>query len=80
MTTVTLADAKGRLSALVEQAARGETVCITRRGKPIARITAIDPGRKRIDLTALRELTASMPMQPIAAAVWLRQVRDEERY
>ena len=45
MASVTLADAKAHLSALVERAARGEPVRITRRGKAIAQITAIDPPR-----------------------------------
>ncbi len=36
MEAVTLADAKARLSELVERAASGETVSITRRGKPVA--------------------------------------------
>jgi len=33
MKRVSLADAKAHLSRLVEEAAAGETVCITRRGK-----------------------------------------------
>ena len=50
---VSLADAKARLSELVERAAAGEVVCITRRGKPVAQITAVDSPRKRIDIAAL---------------------------
>jgi prevent-host-death family protein len=80
MTSVTLADAKARLSALVDQAARGEPVRITRRGKPIAQITTIDRPRKPIDIEMLRKLTDSMPPQPVATRDWLRQVRDQERY
>lgn len=80
MTSVTLADAKARLSALVEQASRGETVRITRRGKTVAQITTIDRPRRPIDLAALRALTDAMPVQTVATREWLRQVRDEERY
>ena len=40
MITVSLANAKARLSELVERAAAGGAVCITRRGKPVAQITA----------------------------------------
>jgi prevent-host-death family protein len=36
MGNVNLADAKAHLSELVARAASGETVCITRRGKPVA--------------------------------------------
>ena len=49
MKSVNLADAKAHLSKLVERAAGGEAVCITRRGKAVAQITAIDTPRKRID-------------------------------
>jgi prevent-host-death family protein len=80
MADVTLANAKAHLSALVERAARGELVRITRRGKAIAQITAINQPRKPVDVAALRTLTDSMPARPVAARDWLRQVRDEERY
>ena len=63
MATVNLADAKARLSELVERAAAGETVRITRRGKPVAQITSVKSPRKPIDFAALRALTNSMPMQ-----------------
>ena len=52
MISVSLADAKAHLSELVERAAAGEAVCITRRGKAVAQITAIDSPRKRIDPAA----------------------------
>ena len=57
MRTVNLADAKARLSELVERAAGGETVRITRRGKPVAQITAVGTPREPIDVAALRALT-----------------------
>ena len=48
MLNVTLATAKSQLSALVERAAQGEAICITRRGKPVAQITKIERPRKPI--------------------------------
>jgi prevent-host-death family protein len=80
MKEVTLADAKAHLSELVERASQGEPVHITRRGRPVARLTGVERQRKPIDLEALRALTASMPMQPEPARSWLRSVRDESRY
>jgi prevent-host-death family protein len=47
---VSLADAKAHLSELVERAAGGEAVCITRRGKPVAQITTVNAPRKAIDV------------------------------
>ena len=80
MKRVSLADAKAHLSRLVEEAAAGETVCITRRGKAVAQITAIDTPRKRIDVAALRAMTDAMPMQPETARDFIRRMRDEDRY
>jgi prevent-host-death family protein len=80
MKEVTLADAKAHLSELVERAAQGEPVHITRRGRPVARLTGVERQRKPIDIEALQALTASMPMQPEPARSWLRSVRDESRY
>lgn len=80
MQTVNLADAKARLSQLVDLAARGETVCITRRGKPVARLTGIDLPRKPIDVEALRALVRSVPEQPESAADFMRRMRDDARY
>ena len=80
MGDVTLADAKAHLSELVERATRGEPVRITRRGKPVARITGIDQEPKPIDLAALRALTDAMPFQSEPARSWLRSVRDGSRY
>ncbi len=64
----------------MEQAARGEPVVITRRGKPVAKITGVAPVRRPIDSAALHELTRSMPRQKLSAGAWLRQARDQERY
>jgi prevent-host-death family protein len=80
MNTVNLADANAHLSELVAQAASGETVCITRRGKPVARLTAAQPPRQPIDLAALQALTASMLVQNESAGDFVRGMRDGDRY
>jgi len=59
---VSLADAKAQLSELVDRAAAGEAVCITRRGKAVAQLTAVDAPKKRIDVAALRAITDAMPL------------------
>ncbi len=78
--SVNLADAKARLSELVERAAAGETVRITRRGKPVAQITAVETPRERIDLSALRALTDAMPVQRESARDLVRRMREQDRY
>lgn len=80
MRNVNLADAKAHLSELVEQVAAGDTVRIMRRGKPVAQITAVETPRKRIDLSALRALTDTMPVQRESARTLVRRLRDEARY
>jgi prevent-host-death family protein len=80
MITVSLADAKAHLSALVERAASGAAICVTRRGKAVAQITAIDAPRKRVGLAALQAMTGAMPIQPQAARDCIRRMRDEVRY
>ena len=80
MRRVNLAEAKAHLSELVERAAAGEPVCITRRGKPVAQLSALAVLRKRIDIAALRAVTDTMPMQPESAGEFVRRMRDEDRY
>jgi prevent-host-death family protein len=80
MKTVTLAHAKAHLSELVERAAAGEPVCITRRGKPMAQLSAVARPRKPVDVAALRALTDKMPMQQESGADFVRRMRDEGRY
>jgi antitoxin (DNA-binding transcriptional repressor) of toxin-antitoxin stability system len=78
--SVNLADAKARLSELIERAAAGDVVRITRRGKPIATINAVKTPPRRVDPDALRAITESMPMQSETAGDLVRRMRDEDRY
>jgi prevent-host-death family protein len=80
MDSVSLADAKARLSELVQRAEAGEDVCITRRGKPVVRITRLDQPKKPIDFEALRKLRESMPKQKQSAGEFIRWMRDTDRY
>lgn len=75
MTTVALADAKARLSELISRVEAGETVSITRRGKPVARLVAEEQPRKKIDVSALRRLAATMPFQEESAGDFFERVR-----
>ncbi|MHB8528351.1 MAG: type II toxin-antitoxin system Phd/YefM family antitoxin [Caulobacteraceae bacterium] len=80
MTDIPLAEAKARLSALVERAMAGETVRITRRGKPVAQITAVEKAKRPLDMDAIRAFAASMPHDPEDAGEFVRRMRDDERY
>jgi prevent-host-death family protein len=52
--TVSIYEAKTRLSHLVDRALRGEQIVITRHGRPVARLVPAAPPRKPRRLGALR--------------------------
>jgi prevent-host-death family protein len=80
MNPINLADAKAHLSELVDRVQAGDSIDITRRGKPVARLTAVAGPRKRIDAALLRSLTAEMQPQAQSAADLVRSMRDGDRY
>ena len=79
MEAISLADAKARLSELLDRVEAGSSLDITRRGKPVARLTAAASPRTRIDAARLRSLTATMPLQVEGAAELVRSMRDGDR-
>jgi prevent-host-death family protein len=76
MLTVTLVEAKTRLSELLDKVAAGEEIVITRHGRPVARIAAVTPPKQPFpDLSKLR---AKMPPWRKPSHILLRDMRDEE--
>lgn len=80
MGAISLADAKAHLSELVDRVEAGDSIDITRRGKPVARLTAVAAPRKPIDLAALQAMTETMPVASQTAADLVRAMRDGDRY
>jgi prevent-host-death family protein len=80
MDAVSLADAKAHLSALIDRVEAGESIEITRRGKPVARLTAATSPRKPVDLAMLQSLTATMTPSDQNAGDFVRAMRDSDRY
>lgn len=80
MNKISLAEAKAHLSELLDRVEAGESIDITRRGKPVARLTAVAKPRKPIDAAHLRALTASLPPQAMAAGDLVRGMRDGDRF
>ncbi len=73
MDAVNIYDAKTRLSQLVDKAASGEDVIVSRNGKPLARITRLQPPRRRIrfgllkgKMTIPEDFDAPLPAQVLA--------------
>ncbi len=79
MLTVTLAQAKAQLSELLNKVEAGEEVTVTRRGKPVARISPTTPQRQRLPIEELRALHAKgRPLQGSSMEL-LAEERDEGR-
>lgn len=76
MERINLADAKARLSEIVDRVEAGESIEITRRGKPVARITPATPQKKPVDVEALRLAASKIPYQHESGAEVIRKMRD----
>ncbi|MFO1036916.1 MAG: type II toxin-antitoxin system prevent-host-death family antitoxin [Geminicoccaceae bacterium] len=55
MTTVSIYEAKARLSALIQAVERGEEIVITNRNRPVARLVRALPARERPMFGVARE-------------------------
>ncbi len=80
MTTFGIFEAKNRLSELVERAARGEEIVITRRGEQVARLMpprVVDaPGQARALAARIRKNRAG---QTLGSGESLRDMIEEGR-
>ena len=79
MDRISMAEAEQQFSELIARAEAGETVEITRDGKPIVQLTAAKP-KQRIDIAELRKVTDGQKMQSESAVDLVRRMRDENRY
>jgi prevent-host-death family protein len=73
MTKINIYEAKTQLSRLVEQAAAGEDVIIARGGKPVARLTRLQPAQRVIRFGLLKgkvkvaaDFDASLPAKVLS--------------
>lgn len=78
--TVTLAEAKARLSEVTERAPAGEEWVITKRGRPVGRLLPVASSKRRIDIARLSALTSSMQAAPAHSAEVVCDMRKGARY
>lgn len=81
MKEISATEAKARLAALLSDVERGETVMITRHGKPVARLIPLetDEGERRLQaVQALREWRKTLPRTNMSVEDIL-SARDEGR-
>ena len=76
MVTVNLAQAKARLSELLDKVEAGHEVVITRRGRAVAHLSAAIRPKKPLPLRELAGFRADMPRLRRPAAELLREVRE----
>lgn len=74
MATVNIYDAKTRFSQLVDQAAAGVDVVVSRNGKPLVRITQLEGPKRRVKFGVLKgklniaaDFDAPLPADVLAA-------------
>ena len=72
-------EAKTHLSALLDEVARGETIIITRRGRPVARLTAPEAPDREAAVTAASTLRRLRERIGWATTDDILQMRDEGR-
>ena len=82
MKTTSVAAAKAQLSSLLAEVEAGHDVTITRRGKPVARLTAVGPlgaakaSAPRFDFAALRAYVAAA--DPTQCGLTVAQMRSRD--
>jgi prevent-host-death family protein len=80
MSTHDIAEAEHLLSDLIDQALKGETVVITRHGKPVAEIKPVKQSARPTREEKLAWLDANrvkLPDESIDVQAILRRMRDE---
>ena len=80
MGAFSIAEAKAQLSAIIEMVEAGETITITKRGKPVVKMVPANalPIKPKMDLEELRKLRALTPMMKTNSVEIIRQMRDGE--
>lgn len=78
MRIVTASEARRQLPKLLAAVEAGEEIIITRRGRPVARLTSVAVGMSPFpDRSDLRN---SVPPMESSAAKTIRELREDSRY
>jgi prevent-host-death family protein len=78
MLTVNVAQAKARLSEILDRVENGGEVLIARRGQPIARLCPAKRAKKPIDFAALDSVRARQPLSRVSSVRLIRKMRDRK--
>ncbi len=75
MEMVSVAATKAHLSKLLDRVEKGEEIMVTRRGKPVARLSPVRPKKKPLPLLA--EFRSKIPRLKTTGSKVLRMMREE---
>jgi prevent-host-death family protein len=78
MHAMSLAQAKARLSELLNAVESGQEVVITRHGRPVARVLPAGVAKQALPLARLAKLRKRLPAREGSSADLLRELRDTE--
>jgi prevent-host-death family protein len=73
-----VAHAKARLSKILARVETGVEVVITRRGRPVAKLSSIERPRKPIDFEALDSLISRQRISRVPSVQLIRKMRNEK--
>jgi prevent-host-death family protein len=77
--SVSVAEAKAKLSEIIQAVEAGEDIRITRHGQPVARLVAEQARTKKpVDVDQLRRWREALSYSPISAVDLIRADRDGE--
>ena len=79
MTTVSAYEAKTHLPRLIRAAERGETVIITRHGKPVAQIGPVKDQRRADIAQVIERMKRARTQRPRVSVKEILSARDEGR-
>lgn len=81
MSKHSMAETKNKLTQLIARAEKGEEIIVTRHGRPVAKISGLDPAPKRITQEAVDWLAAHLVGEASSqedAVTTVRRMRDED--
>jgi len=77
MVTVSVAATKAHLSELLDRIEKGEEIVVTRRGKPVARLSPVKSQKK--PFPSLAEFREGIPQLKTSGSKVLQMIREEGR-
>lgn len=80
MDTIGAFEAKTHLPQLLERVARGESLTITKHGKPVARLVPVDSSRKQAREAAARIIERRQNIERVPLQELLATVHEGHRY